>query len=647
MSAIAGIFSRRKNDIDIEKASNMMACFKKYPANAHQTIYNNKIFFGCHAQWITPESINERNPYYDKERKLAITADAIIDNRDELFDLLQVERKRRNSIGDCELILLAYDKWGEQCLQHLIGDYAFVIWDERNNNCFAARDFSGTRTLYYFYNDDIIVFSTTIEPLFCYSEQRKILNENWLAEYLAITAVVDTANASITPYQNIYQVQPSHSIFCNENKVKEIRYCSFQRTKKMKFKSDHEYVEAFHDVFQQAVKSKVRTFRKIGSHLSGGLDSGSVVSFAAKELQSKKQSLMTFSYIPPADFTDFTPKHLVANEKPNVQSTVRFVGGVKDFYFDFNQKDSYSMIDGLVSDIEMPYKYFENSFWVKGMFEEAQKRDIGILLSGGRGNFTISWGHALSYYALLVRRLRWIRLAKELHMYSQRAGGARFRRIPTILKLAFPSVERMFSNNSYYTLPTIIDPAFAERTNVYEKLKKFGIGETGWFQSNDMFELRIRHFQDVFHWNATNTLDCKLSLQHGVWKRDPTNDKRVIQFCLSVPEEQYVQDGIDRALIRRATEHYLPNRIRLNQKNRGVQGTDWLHRMKPHWEKFLVEVDELKEDEELFKYVNAKVIEQARENIATREFDSNDAVNTHIKLLMRTIILSRFIKTFS
>lgn len=72
-----------------------------------------KYFLGAHMKWITPQSINEQLPYYDYEKQLVITADAIIDNRDELFDRLQVEQALRREMPDSKLILLAYQKWGK------------------------------------------------------------------------------------------------------------------------------------------------------------------------------------------------------------------------------------------------------------------------------------------------------------------------------------------------------------------------------------------------------------------------------------------------------------------------------------------------------------------------------------------------------
>ena len=91
--------------------------------------------------------------------------------------------------------------------------------------------------------------------------------------------------------------------------------------------------------------------------------------------------------------------------------------------------------------MEMPYKFFENSFWLKGMFEKAQEREVGILLNGGRGNLSISWGSAIDYYALLLKRLKWIKLLNELNHYSKNVGGNRLRRLPIIAKVGFPIIR--------------------------------------------------------------------------------------------------------------------------------------------------------------------------------------------------------------
>src|SRR5690348_4686435 len=121
MSAITGIYHLDQEPINIEHGLRLMSGLKKYPANDIQTWSQENLFLGCHAQWITPESVGEQLPYYDFERKLAITADAIIDNRNELFEKLQIVQDRRARMPDSELILLAYCKWGDESPKYLIG----------------------------------------------------------------------------------------------------------------------------------------------------------------------------------------------------------------------------------------------------------------------------------------------------------------------------------------------------------------------------------------------------------------------------------------------------------------------------------------------------------------------------------------------
>ncbi len=643
MSAIAGIYNVSKEPVAIEQHLQMMACLRKYPADDIQVWHKDNLFLGCHAQWITPESVGEQLPFYDQEKKMVITADAIIDNREELFESLQIEQRKRVGYPDSQLILDAYYKWGEDVPKYLVGDFAFMIWDEREQKLFGARDFSGGRTLYYLKNIHTFAFCTAIEPLFSLSQISRLLNEEWLAQYLAISASIDTVDAGITPYLHVQQLPPSHSISIKNGNLTLKRYSKITTPRKLKLKSDQEYVEAFKDVFDKAITSRLRTHRQVGAHLSGGLDSGSVVSFANYHLIKENKQLHTYSYVPVNDFKDYTAKRLLPNETPYINSTVSFLGSnVCQNYLSFDNKDPYTEIDSFLDVLEMPYKYFENSYWIKGIFEHAYEDGVGVLLNGARGNFTISWGHADVYYALLLKRMKWIKLINELHFYSRNVGGPRLRKIPYLAGVAYPKLFDLFSNYQPYTFPTLINDQFAQRTNVYEKLAAVGLKKTGWFSDTDnFFDLRRRHFEDLFHWNSTNTMATKLSLPYSLWKRDTTNDIRVIEFCLSLPEDQYVQNGEDRSLIRRATKGYLPDKVRLNQRVRGVQGADWLHRMLPKWDAFTNECSSLIKDDLINEYFNMNVLKEALKK-ANDGVKPDSARDPYLKVLMRALIFYRF-----
>jgi asparagine synthase (glutamine-hydrolysing) len=645
MSAIAGLLHLSEEPVNLEHGIRIMRELDRYPADDVQTWHSDKVFLGCHAQWITPESIGEKLPYYDHDRKLAITADAIIDNREELFELLQVKKERRKDITDSELILLSYHKWEEDSPKYLIGDFAFMIWDEKKQQLFGARDPSGYRTLYYFRNNSRLAFCTTIEPLLSLPYIEKQLNEHYIAEFLALTGMIDTVDARITPIKAIDQIPPFHSVTIAKDKLKITKYGTFYSEQKLKLKTN-EYVEAFQEVFQKAVNSRLRTNRSIGSFLSGGLDSGSVVGFAARALRTESKTLHTFSYIPPSDFKDFTRKELMPDERPFINKTVHFVGGITPHYCPFEGRNSYSEIDDFLEVMEMPYKFFENSFWLKGVFEKAHQEGVGILLNGERGNFTISWGSAMDYYAILLKRLRLLKLLRELNQFSHNTGGARFRNLPIIARIGFPLIDKLLSKSGPLKTNTLINSNFAERTGVFEKLRKYGIDQSGWLATQNLYEQKRITFEELLPWNSSNTLDTKLSLRYSLWKRDPTNDIRVVRFCFSVPEEQGVQNGIDRALIRKATENILPNEVRLNQRIRGMQGADWVHRMIPHWPQFLEEVKQLSIDNTMLEFVDGQVISSALTTAKAggrREYVTSPDYRT----LMRSLIVYRYIKNFA
>ncbi|RDI45694.1 asparagine synthase-related protein [Falsibacillus pallidus] len=641
MSAIAGIYHFNNEPIPAEDCCGMMNALKHFPANDIKAMSRSNIFLGCHAQWITPESIGEVVPYYDYERQLAITSDAIIDNRAELFEMLQIDKDERKSMPDSKLILLAYSKWGEETPKHLIGDFAFMIWDEKNQKLFGARDFSGTRTLYYYKDYQRMAFCTTIKPLLTLPYVEKELNEQWIAEFLAIPVRADSVDTSSTVYKRVNQIPPSHSVTVENGKISFNRYCKLNCESKIKLKSNGEYEEAFREVFQRAVDARLRTHRSVGAHLSGGLDSGSVVSFAAKSLAKENKKLHTFSYVPVDDFVDWTPRYRVADERPLIKSTVNYVGNIEDNYLNFADQNSFTEIDDWLELLEMPYKSFENSFWIKGIYEKVRNQDIGVLLNGQRGNWTISWGPVLDYNAILLKRMHLLKLYKEVRLYAANVGVTKSRVLSFVGKKAYPQVAQHFSKVAEYENSMMINPDFASRSNVIEKIENEGIKVSGNLSS--AYEVRNHQFEKSFFWNLNGVIGSKMSLRYSVWERDPTNDLDVIRFCLSVPEHQYVQNGLDRSLIRRATKNYLPDNIRLNQRTRGIQGTDGIHRMKPFWAEFIHEIEKLMLDEEMKEYLNISVLSEALAKLR-HEPKENQVFDSEFRILMRSLIFYRFMK---
>ncbi|MDF2835623.1 MAG: asparagine synthase [Paenibacillus sp.] len=643
MSAITCMIGLERQPLATEYGPRMMESLSVYPADYVGTWQRDEAFLGCHGQWITPESLAERLPCEDGDTGLVITADAILDNRDELFEQLGVPVTGRAEMTDSRLLLLSYMKWGVQCPVHLVGDFAFIIWDPAEHALFGARDFSGSRTLYYSLTGELAAFCTTITPLLTLPGVDRSLSEQWISEFLAIPITTEAVDVSSTVYRNIRQVPPAHSFTLRGGRLAFNRYITIVPEEKLKLRSNEEYEEAFRDVFRRAVTSRLRTHREVGANLSGGLDSGSVVSFAARELKAQSKQLHTFSYVPVEDFADWTPRSRVANERAHIKETVSYVGNIRDQYFDFPEHSPYSEIDDWLDMLETPYKFYENSFWLKGIYEKAQAAGAGVLLTGSRGNWTISWGPAQDYQAGLLRNFKLLTLYREFNQYSANLNANRVKLRNVIGRKAFPALAQLFSRQrNEPVLPELIHPDFARRTQVFERLEQFGYdfwGDT----SQDVYDVRRKQFEKLYYWSITGTVGCKQSLRHSLWERDATNDLRVIRFCLSVPENQYVQNGYGRSLIRRATKGYLPDSIRLNQRVRGIQGADGLYRMLPRWDALMNEFRETIEDPSVSELLNKESLRKAMAAIGDAP-KPEIVFDTELRILMRALIFRRFLK---
>ncbi|MFC4098191.1 asparagine synthetase B family protein [Paenibacillus xanthanilyticus] len=643
MSAIAGIVQHSGLSPDDRQLERMMQALERYPADDRRIWRAEHAAFGCHAQWITPESRGERLPYSCERTGLAITADAILDNREELFDRLRIARGLRAGMTDSELILCAYEAWDVEAARYLIGDYAFAIWDAKRGRLFGARDLQGNRTLYYSADEQRFAFCTVVGPLLALPGIQSEVEESWLAEFLAIPVILDTVDVHATAYRGIRQIPPGHSFSLTGGRLTLRQHDAIAIPQQpLKLKSDGDYVEAFRHVFREAVQARLRTIGEVGASLSGGLDSGAVASFAAESLRGQGRTLHTFSSVPPADFVDWTLKSMAADETPFIQAAVRHIGNLTNRRLDFAGRSPLDEVDDLIGLMEAPYKFFENSIWIKGMLEEASRQGIGVLLNGAAGNFTISWGPAPDYYARLLRRLQWRRLHAELKAYGRYNGVGRKKLLPYIAGLAWRQGRQAAGRRSEEERPSLIHPELARRTNVLEKLQDHDVGLSEWSE----LASRAYQFENLAAANHQGTSATKLSLQYGVAERDPTADPRVIRFCLSLPMEQFVKDGMDRALVRRAAAGMLPDEIRLNQRVRGVQGADWIHRMRFSWPALTDEVRQLCADPAAAGYLNTDQIRRSLQKLGPAP-RAEAAFDPDARIVMQSLIVYRFLRRLS
>ncbi|RYG80958.1 MAG: asparagine synthetase B, partial [Alphaproteobacteria bacterium] len=165
MSAICGILLTDGGELGGALLDRQLRSLDHRGLDGRATWREGQIGFGHQMLHVTPESLTEALPWHDRASGLAITADARLDNREDLFRTLSITGPKRHLIPDSSVILKAYERWGEDCARHLLGDFAFAIWDGRKRELFCATDAMGLRPLFYYSGPGLFAFASEIRAL--------------------------------------------------------------------------------------------------------------------------------------------------------------------------------------------------------------------------------------------------------------------------------------------------------------------------------------------------------------------------------------------------------------------------------------------------------------------------------------------------
>ena len=199
---------------------------------------------------------------------LWITADARIDGCED------------RDLSDVERILRAYEQWGEECAEHLIGDFAFAIWDKRSRRLFCARDHFGVKPFFYARAGSSFIFSNTLNALRLDSRVSDELNETAVYDYLESGLNQDL---STTIFRDIQRLPGGHTLSLAKGSITTRCYWKPAVKNKIRFRKSREYVERFDELLSTAVKDRLRTNR-VSISMSGGLDSTSLAALASNHL---------------------------------------------------------------------------------------------------------------------------------------------------------------------------------------------------------------------------------------------------------------------------------------------------------------------------------------------------------------------------
>ena len=530
--------------------------------DATGTWVDGPLGFGHRLLQTTPESFRERLPFDDGSRNLVITADARIDNRDELIDVLALGSSSGNEPCDSELILAAYTRWGDGCLEHLIGDFAFVIWDRSNRRLFGARDHLGIRPFYYHYSRNrLFAFASEIKALLCHPKVPRCLNEVKVADYLLSI----WEDEEITFYQDILRLPPGHCLAVDGRGMRLREYWAPDLGSTLRLGSDEQYAEAFRELFAEAVRCRLRSSSPVGFTLSGGLDSSAVMGMARWMAPGRCWPRMhTFSAV--------FPTLSRVDERLHIDRMLED-GGFEPHFIRGDQLSPLVDIERALWHHDEPFGA-PNLFLEWGMYGVARELGIRVILDGMDGDLTVSYG--LAYIPELLIRGRWMALHAELtnlarRMRSSPWGVLRYEGLRRLAPEGLRRTWRRLRGHNPYTWSrfTTVNPEFARRIGLKERAD--ALLDQSMRPIFTQREEHRRHFASGLL-AFSNEVGDKVGAAFAVDHRHPFFDKRLVDFCLALPPHQKLNKGWDRVVMRRAMQGILPDSVRWRGDKSNLSG---------------------------------------------------------------------------
>lgn len=542
MSAIFGIIYKDGKPVEDSEINAIKNAISPPATDGSRVHLNGNVALGHCRLYVHPKQQFENQPY--SSGGLDITADARIDNRSELSKRLALDHQRFLEISDDQLILLAYRKWGNACVDYLEGEYAFAIWDQSNQQLFAAVDQIGFRPFFYYDAPDVFIFCSEIKGVEAAKKTPNYFEEESLIEYFYRKGM---------PYKTynkeIFALCGSNTLTLADGKVSAKKYWELKSTGKYHFTNDSDWYECTRELLYRAVEKRLNPDVPTGITLSGGLDSTSLACILSELLLKKNKPLYAFSSVLPVDYKGIEKDErqyieIVGKHCPNIIQTYIEAPGV-----------------GPLSNLERAFELeetFPNSFFYmdRAIVEAAAEQNVRNLFTGFGGDFWISnRGNNAIYF-----------LIRQGHYKSAL------------------NLLRQFSENEQDSLIHEFRIQYLSKTEAYKRLRSLirqEESELSWkknsFLRDDILEKYSTRLHETEITQAVSA-EMKHTIETGrisrilymLYNRNsnfkmgsavPIFDKTLMEFLFDVPERLLVENGRPRNLLRSSVKQIIPQQI--------------------------------------------------------------------------------------
>ena len=487
-------------------------------------------------------------PRFDATTELCITADLRLDNRTELASSLRSSYNNAIQLSDSRLLLLAYRKWGCECLQYLQGDYAFAIWDAKDKRLFCARDILGCKPFFYQLTHQSFAFGTTAQAILSFA-----VNSNQLdidPHVVAARLCLGRIPLDRTVNADVRRLPPAHAMIIEPDRVSIWKHWHPENAPLVRFDNEQDYIERLLELLNSSIDARQCSSPPVGAHLSGGLDSSAIAVLALRQRRTVGKSLTTFTWT--SDTTE--PTEITGDERHLVRSMIEH----ENFDCRLASLTRMSVAEWAshqLQPLNKPATGFVHEQVIRKLAHESGTR---VLLSGWGGDELITFKgtgalseHFLAgHWALLFQELKhsesgWRRSASSVIAPILRNSFARSLLPQSQLPILAARLQILDLFRSEYAeifraadaeLAMTVPHALSVREAQLEKLQRGYVTE------------RIESW-------ATEQPDLQIEYRY------PLLDQRIIEFGLGLPPEMFLHHGKNRYLFRQAMTGILPPNV--------------------------------------------------------------------------------------
>jgi asparagine synthase (glutamine-hydrolysing) len=464
-------------------------------------------------------------------------------NYPELKKELTGKGCRFHSNSDTEVLLAAYATYGKDCVQHFDGAFAFAIWDEVEQTLFAARDRFGEKPFFFYHNDQQFFFASEMKALWQMSVPKEV-NRSLLYNFLTIGYTTNPGDPFETFYQEVLKLPAAHrlSFSVPKNEVVTERYWQTY------INVDHNITEAqaverFGDMFRQSIHRRMRSDVPIGTSLSGGLDSSSIVAFCAGE-ESAQYSHACFT----ASFAGYE------KDETRHAATVAKSFNLQHFTTTIEEADVVNLMQQVSRFQEEPFSS-ASVLAQYAVFEKAKHTGITVMLDGQGADEVLAGYHR--YYRWWWQQLyRKKILAKSGELKAAREMGvderfdARHRLAALLPEFASSLLQSQKAKAAFRHPHLNRDFAFENKQNLY-----YATPSTPDLNGALYYNTFVHGLEELLRLADRN------SMAHGVEVRLPFLQHELVDFLFTLPPHFKIHHGWTKWLLRKTVENKLPPEI--------------------------------------------------------------------------------------